>query len=76
VRSIIAAIGFCLINVATGPAYGQEATEAANSVKPRAYALIAAVGEQFSFVSEVPSIGSRLSPYRRRTVEVANNIPN
>jgi hypothetical protein len=63
VRFIVPAIGFCLINVATGPAYGQAATEAANSVKPRVYALIAAVGEQFSFVSEVQSTGSHLSPY-------------
>jgi hypothetical protein len=76
VRSIVSAIGFCLINVATSPAYGQAATEPANSIKPRVYALVAAVGEQFSFVSEVESIGSHLSPYRRRTVEVPNNILN
>jgi hypothetical protein len=76
VRSIVAAIGFCLIRVATGPAYGQAATEPANSAKPRVYALVAAVGEQFSFVSEVQSTGSRLSPYRRRSVEVPNNILN
>ena len=75
-RSIVAAIGFCLINVATGPAYGQAATEPAEPVKPRVYALVAAVGEQFSFVSEVQSTGSHLSPYRRRTVEVPNNILN
>jgi hypothetical protein len=62
--------------VATGPAYGQAATEPANSVKPRVYALVAAVGEQFSVVSEVQSTGSRLSPYRRRTIEVPNNILN
>jgi hypothetical protein len=76
VRSIVAAIGFCLINVATGPAHGQVATEPANSAKPRVYALVAAVGQQFSFVSEVRSTGCRLSPYRRRTVEVPNNILN
>jgi hypothetical protein len=75
-RSIVAAIGFCLINVATGPAYGQAATEPANSVKPRVYALVAAVGEQFSVVSEVQSTDSRLSPYRRRTIEVPNDILN
>jgi hypothetical protein len=72
VRSIVAAIGFCLINVATGPAYGQAATEPATSAKPRVYALVAAVGKQFSFVSEVQSTGSRLSPYRRGSVEVPN----
>jgi hypothetical protein len=76
VRSIVTAIGFCLINVATGPAYGQVATEPANSVKPRVYALVAAVGEQFSVLSEVQSTGSHLSPYRRRTIEVPNNILN
>jgi hypothetical protein len=62
--------------VATGSAYGQAATEPVNSVTPRVYALVAAVGEQFSVVSEVESIGSHLSPYRRRTVEVPNNILN
>ena len=75
-RSIVTAIGFCLISVATGSAYGQAATEPVNSVTPRVYALVAAVGEQFSVVSEVESIGSHLSPYRRRTVEVPNNILN
>jgi hypothetical protein len=40
------------------------------------YALVAAVGEQFSVVSEVQSTGSHLSPYRRRTIEVPNNILN
>ena len=75
-RSIVAAIGFCLINLATGPTYGQAATEPANAVKPKVYALVAAVGEQFSFVSEVQSTGSHLSPYRRRTIEVPNNILN
>jgi len=62
--------------VATGPAYGQAATEPADPVKPRVYALVAAVGEQFSFVSEVQSTGSHLSPYRRKTIEVPNNILN
>jgi hypothetical protein len=76
VRSIVAAIGFCLINLATGPAYGQAVTEPANAIKPRVYALVAAVGEQFSFVSEVQSTGSHLSPYRRRIVEVPDNILN
>ena len=75
-RSIVAAIGFCLINLATGPTYGQAATEPANAVKPKVYALVAAVGEQFSFVSEVQSTGSHLSPYRRRTIEVPDNILN
>jgi hypothetical protein len=76
VRFIVPAMGFCLINLATGLAYGQAATEAANSVKPRVYALVAAVGEQFSVVYEVQSIGSHLSPYRRSTTEVPNNILN
>ena len=57
--------------MATGPAYGQATTEPADPVKPRIYALVAAVGEQFSFVSEVQSIGSHLSPYK-----VPNNILN
>ena len=74
-RSIVPAMGFCLI-MATGLAYGQAATEPANSVRPRVYALVAAVGEQFSVVYEVQSIGSHLSPYRRSTTEVPNNILN
>lgn len=75
-RSIVPALGFCLFNLVIGPACGQATTEPAKPVKPRVYALVAAVGEEFSKVSEVQKTGSHLSPYRRYTAEVPDNILN
>jgi hypothetical protein len=78
-RTIFPAIGFCLLNLVAGHAQAQdasEAVEAVDAVKPRIYALVAAVGAQFSVVSARPSIGSHLSPYRRSTIEVPDNILN
>jgi hypothetical protein len=75
-RSIVPALGFCLFNLVIGPACGQAATEPAKPVKPRVYALVAAVGDEFSKVSEVQKTGSHLSPYRRYTSEVPDNILN
>lgn len=61
-RSVVPVLGFCLINLVTGPVYGQTATESADSAKPKVYALIGAVGAQFSVVHSVPSVGSHLNP--------------
>jgi hypothetical protein len=64
------------LNLVAAHAHGQAAPEAVDAVKPRIYALVAAVGAQFSVVSVVPTIGSHLSPYRRSTIEVPDNILN
>ncbi len=73
-RAIVWTIGFLLVNLTAGQAYGQAAPE--STEQPRVYALIAAVGEEFTVVSDVMSTGSHLSNYRRRTSEVQNNILN
>lgn len=75
-RAIALGIGFSLVSLTIGQAYGQDALESNQPGKPKVYALIAAVGEQFTIVSEVLTTGSHLSPYRRHTSEVQNNILN
>ncbi|HEX7273429.1 MAG TPA: hypothetical protein VF420_14890 [Casimicrobiaceae bacterium] len=72
-RLVLTAIGFCLTVSVTGLAYGQAALEPA---KPRVYALIAAVGGQLTVVAEAPRTGTHLSPYRRGSTQVSNNILN
>lgn len=44
--------------------------------EPRVFALVAAMGNLFSAVHEVPSVGSHLPPFRRRTLEVQDNAIN
>lgn len=44
--------------------------------EPRAFALVAAMGNLFSAVHEVPTVGSHLPPYRRRTLEVQDDAIN
>ena len=75
-RTVVVATGFCLVNLVMAQAYGQAAAESIAPVKPMVYGLVAAVGEEFSVVSAKPSIGSHLSPYRRSTIEVPDNILN
>jgi hypothetical protein len=75
-RTIALLMGFLLVDLTVGPAHGQDVSESTKSDKPRVYALIAAVGEQFTVVSDVQTTGSHLSPYRRHTTEVQNNILN
>src|SRR4030095_2868033 len=73
---IAAAIGICLSSVVSGVVYGQSTSETTIAAKPRVYALIAAIGEQFTVVYEVSTTGTHLSPYRRRTSEVSDNVLN
>ncbi|MEO8384149.1 MAG: hypothetical protein ABI583_02820 [Betaproteobacteria bacterium] len=45
--------------------------------KPKVYALISAVGDQFSFVTQKQSVGSNiLDHYRREVIKVPNNALN
>jgi hypothetical protein len=60
----------------SGVVYGQSTSETTIAAKPRVYALIAAIGEQFTVVYEVSTTGTHLSPYRRRTSEVSDNVLN
>jgi hypothetical protein len=65
-----------LAGLVTGQAYAEAASESIKPSEPKVYALIAAVGEQFTVVSDVMSTGSHLSNYRRSTSQVQNNILN
>jgi hypothetical protein len=57
-------------------AHAEDADAPADSAKPRTYALVAAVGNQYSLVTEVETVGSHLSPYRKLTVDVPGNLLN
>lgn len=75
-QTIFSLTGFCLVNLVAGWASGQPTTEPVKLVKPRVYALVAAVGEDFSQVFEVQTTGTHLSPYRRSTTKIPNDILN
>ena len=75
-HAIASLIGFCLLNLVAGWASGQPTMEPGTPVRPRVYALVAAVGEEFSVVHEVQSTGTHLSPYRRTTNNVPDDILN
>lgn len=59
-------------------AYAGDVARSASTApsKPRTYALVSAIGEHFSAVTEVMSTGSHLPPYRRRALEAGGNILN
>ena len=57
-------------------ARGETASDTIAPAPPRVYALVAAISEQFSVVQAVSTTGTHLSPYRRSTAEVPNNILN
>ena len=69
-RAAVSILGFCLINLAAAGADAQP------EAKPRTYALLAAMGGQFTFVHQVLHVGSHLSPYRRNAVDAPENVIN
>lgn len=77
---IIVAIGFCLATLLASPVYsqtaGQAAPGAAKPEKPKVYALISAVGEQFTIMFQKQSVGSHFPPYERSSIKVEHNILN
>lgn len=75
-RTMRLAAACLLASLMTGQASADGVSESTKPVEPRVYALIAAIGEEFTVVSDVMSTGSHLSNYRRRTSEVRNNILN
>ena len=75
-RSIAAAVGFCLAWMAAGASHGQVADAPPEPAKPMVYALIAAIGDEFTTVTEARHVGSHLSPYRRSTQKVPDNVLN
>src|SRR5664279_4150855 len=75
-RIVSVAFGMCLLALPIQPAFGQPVTESTNPGKPKVYALVAAVGERFSFVHEVRHVDSHLEPYRRSYVDLSDNFLN
>jgi hypothetical protein len=75
-RSIIAVSGICLGCLVCELAHSEAASGTIEPATPRVYALVAAIGEQFSTVRAFATTGTHLSPYRRETSEVPNNILN
>ena len=78
-RKIIAAAGFSLATMMAALAYRQTAAEPPKAdapPKPMVYMLIAAVGEQFTAMIEIPRTGSNLPPYRRVSIKVRDNVLN
>jgi hypothetical protein len=53
----------CIAHAAEAPVEG---------AKPRTYALVSAVGDQFQYVRRRPSVGSNLEPFRRFNARVPN----
>jgi hypothetical protein len=53
-----------------------QAEDPPSPAKPRVYALVAAIGDQFSVVSEISRTGTHLSPYQRRTSHVSDDALN
>ena len=66
----------CVLASLIGQAHAEGASEPIKPAEPKVYALIAAVGDQFTVVHDVMSTGSHLSNYRRRTSEVQNDVLN
>jgi hypothetical protein len=75
-RTIALAAGCVLAGLVTAQAYAEAASASIKPGEPRVYALIAAVGEEFTVVSDVQVTGSHLSNYRRSTSQVQNNVLN
>lgn len=75
-RSTIVALGIYLGSLVCPLAHPETASGALEPAKPRVYALVAAVRAQFSTVNAVSTTGTHLSPYRRRTSEVPDNVLN
>jgi hypothetical protein len=48
----------------------------ASTERPKTYALLSAMGNQFTVVHEVQSTGTHLSPYRTQSYQIGENILN
>jgi hypothetical protein len=75
-RGVLTVGVFWALCTLAGAACGKDPGAPVDAPRPQVYALIAAVGEDFTFVHEVQTTGSHLSPYRRTTSPVANNLLN
>jgi hypothetical protein len=63
--------------MAAGVGHGQTSDAPVEPAKPKTYALIAAIGEEFTTVTEHrQQVGTHLAPYRRTTEKVPDNLLN
>jgi hypothetical protein len=83
-RAIIAVTVFSVADLVAVPVFGQAAAipaangaaEPAPPAKPKVYALVAAVGAEFTMMFEQSHTGTNFSPFKRTSVTVKNNILN
>ena len=78
-RSFVRAIAVGALSLACAGVHGQGASEPAVPavpVKPKVYALVAAVGTTFHVAVEKRSTGSHLNPYRRKAIDAPGNVLN
>ena len=72
-RSIAGPLAVSLACMAAGVSHGHTAEPA----KPKTYALIAAIGDEFTTVNEYrQQVGTHIAPYRRTTEKVPDNLLN
>lgn len=74
-RSFLSAAALS-IGLAAGQSQALATNDVAKPAKPKSYALVAAVGDQFTVVSEEESTGSRLRGYKRSTQTAPDNLLN
>jgi hypothetical protein len=75
-RNSVAAIGLLLTITPAARVFAEEGAPPVTPAKPKVYALLAAIGEDFALVTEVSRTGTHLSPYRRQTEKVAGDVLN
>jgi len=75
-RNSVATLGFFLASVSAARVLAQEPAAPTTPAKPKVYALLAAIGEDFTLVTEVSRAGTHLSPYRRQTEKVPGDALN
>jgi len=72
IKTVLGSLLMALVLLANG----QAAPEPDKAAKPKVYALVAALGDEFTLISQKPTIGSRLSPYVRLTIDMPKNTMN
>ena len=72
-RAFALLVALCAWHAAAGQAVDQPAKKEIGPPKPKVYALIAAVGGEFSIVHEVQTTGTHLAPYRRTASAVTSD---
>ena len=75
-RLLVATLVVFLACVATGTVHGLTPDAVSEVAKPKTYALIAAIGEEFTTVTETRQVGSHIPPYRRSVEIIPDNMLN